>query len=136
MELSNVLAFDYGEARVGLAIAAGGLAVARPLVALANDDKLWASIQMYIDDNNINQLVVGLPRNLDGEETAQTRVAKEFATELQKRTGLPVDYQDEALTSVTAQEILSNSNRNHKKGEVDALAASLILSDYISGKGN
>ena len=82
----------------------------------------------------MSQLVVGLPKNMDGTEGARAQLCREFAQRLEEATGLPVALWDERRTTVEAHNILSQHNYHGKKRKhtVDAVAASLILEGYLA----
>lgn len=126
-----IAALDVGDRRIGVAIAHRVAALPAPLLTLENDASLWGKLQQLIAEQQIDVLVVGLPRGLDGQETAQTRSTQAFVEELRKHVSLPVYWQDEALTSVQAETELQSSGKRYNKGMVDALAACLILKDYL-----
>lgn len=130
--LGSLLGIDVGEQRVGLAIAHDGLSIAMPLTTLerrAND--FWEQLLQVMKQNNIQGLVIGLPRGLEGQDTNQTEAVRQFAHELARQTSVPYHWQDEALTSVHAEEILRKQNKPYTKADIDAQAASLILTDYL-----
>lgn len=130
--LSNVLALDVGEQRVGVAIARAGLRVALPLMTLERPAvDFWQQLLMCLKQNDVTDIVIGLPRGLDGQETAQTAAAQAFGQELATQTDAKIHWQDEAVTSVNAEEILKNSGKSYQKADIDAMAATLILSDYL-----
>lgn len=130
--MSNTLALDVGTVRVGTAIARSDVAIALPLVTLERAaENFWHDLKDLVHANDISELVVGLPRGLDGQETAQTESVQTFGRELEKRFGLPIIWQDEALTSVKAESILRAQGKPYKKADIDAVAASLILTDYL-----
>ncbi len=128
---TNFLALDVGTKRVGVAVARGGVRIASPLTTLTNDDGFWDSLQAVINTEDIGTVVVGLPRGLEGQDTAQTMYCRQFAENLERRFSLPVILQDEALTSVKAEEELQARGKPFEKGAVDALAATYILEDYL-----
>ncbi len=119
----NYLGIDHGSKRIGLALASGGVAVARPLVTLANDDAFWPELAKIIQTEAVGLIVCGRPRGLDGQTTSQTQTTEQFAAAVRTRTGLPVELADEAATSALAAE--------HKAPDIDAAAAALILQDYL-----
>ena len=82
------------------------------------------------------QLVVGLPRNMDGTEGESARSAREFGAALAERTGLPVDFCDERGTTITAHEYLNATDTRGKrrKAVVDAVAATVILENYLAAR--
>lgn len=128
---TNTLGLDVGEKRVGVAIIADGLAMARTMPTLNHDDKLMDCLRTIISDRSIEQLVLGLPRNLAGDETPQTVYVRQFADQLKQQTGLPIIFQDEALTSVHAEQSLRATGKIFAKGDIDGLAAQAILNDYL-----
>lgn len=129
------MGLDVGEKRVGIALARAGLRMALPLTTLDRQaDDFWQQLLQVMKQNDVDALVVGLPRNLEGQETGQTAAARQFAQELATQSDIPQTWQDEALTSVKAEEILRQSNKPYEKGDIDALAASLILSDYLEAR--
>src|SRR5690554_5865112 len=105
-DLNGILALDVGERRVGVARANTIARIANPLITLDNNDELFEKILMLVRENQVGTVVVGLPRGLEGQETAQTRYALEFADRLGREVQLPIMMQDEAVTSVAAEEIL------------------------------
>ena len=129
----TILALDVGHVRVGVAKAHSDFRIAQPLTTLPHDDGFWAALEALIAETETGLLVVGLPRNLSGNDTQQTVKVREFAAELEKRTHLPVELQDEALTSQKAEEELSARGKPYQKGDIDALAATYILEDYLEG---
>ena len=129
---SNILSLDVGERRVGVAMANVVARFANPLTTLNNSDDIWLDIAKLIADHDIETVVVGLPRNLSGDDTAQTRYARAFA---EKINGVKIAFQDEALTSVKAEDELKIRGKPYEKGDIDALAATYILEDYLTAHG-
>lgn len=134
MRHSNVLGLDVGTVRVGVAVAAGGVFVARPLKTLEHQAAdFWEQFDALCDMHDITHVVIGLPRGLDGQETDQTAITRAFGEELALHNPeLHIAWQDEALTSVKAEEALGQTKKPYTKSDIDALAASYILSDYIT----
>jgi len=129
--LVTLLAFDVGDKRIGVAIANSIARMASPLITIQNDQDVFATISNIISSEGADIIVVGLPRNLSGDDTAQTRSAREFAAKLAKHTKMKVYMQDEALTSHKAEAELRSSGKKYDKGHIDALAATYILEDYL-----
>lgn len=127
----KILALDVGAKRIGVAVARLDVGIASPLVTLANDEAVWERLQQLVAEHGSGAFVVGLPRGLDGQETAQTREAETFMAELRAHIGLPVHAQDEAATSLKAEEELKTRKKPYEKGDIDALAATYILEDYL-----
>ena len=135
----RIMGVDYGDARTGIAISdllctiVGSTCV----VPSRNTEKAIADIVKLAKDNMVGQIVVGLPRNMDGTEGARAELCREFAAKLGEATGLPVTMWDERRTTVEAHNILSQHNYHGKKRKntVDAVAASLILEGYLNSRG-
>lgn len=127
----SILGIDAGEKRIGLAIAGQVARLPRPLTTLPNDARLFDTLQRLIKEEMVQLIVVGLPRSLKGEETAQTRWVRGFAENLRRKVNSPIVFQDEALSSKTAEQELLERGKPYAKVEVDALAAAYILDDYL-----
>ncbi len=127
-EFKNILAIDYGEARLGLARASSVARLPEPLGVAKNDEGIFTSISSLLKEHGINYILVGLPRNMSGEETAQSQKCRAFAAELSKQTGLEVELVDETLTTATANELI---RRSDSKLTNDEVAAMLILDDFF-----
>jgi putative Holliday junction resolvase len=124
------MALDVGEKRIGVALADGIVKIAIPFGFIEVDGHELEEINHVIVQEDINVLVVGLPRNSSGEETAQTEYVRQFAKNLE----LSVDklvFQDESLTSVEAEKRLKSYGKPYGKGDIDTEAAVIILQDYL-----
>ena len=134
-----IVAIDFGSRRIGLAIAESPSSAAYPIgtlkrTSLPEDLK---QVARAIDGREVTQLVVGLPLNMDGKEGPIARAARKFGAQLSAHLNLPVDYADERLTSVEARERLSGEGgMRGKKDAVDALAAAIILEDWLTARRN
>lgn len=126
---SQILALDVGTRRIGVAQADSVSRIAFPLTTVDVDGDEISKIGKLVADNQPIALVVGYPRNQSGEPTAQTALVQEFSEKL-KSFGTPIVFQDESLTSVIAEERLS-AQGNYTKADIDAMAATIILSDYL-----
>jgi len=131
----TIVALDVGEKRIGVAIATIGVHFASPLTTLTNNETIWEQLSKLINDNNTGMFVVGLPRGMDGQSTAQTRSTEVFMQRLRAQIGLPVHPQDESVTSIKAEQELKSRGKPYEKGDVDALAATYILEDYLGEHG-
>lgn len=130
---SKILALDVGGVRIGVAMADAELKFANPLTTLINDEAIWDALAALIEDNQVETVVVGLPRSLQGHETPQTQICRLFAKEVSERLKIAVRLQDEAATSVKAEQELRSRGKPYEKGDIDALAATYILEDYLLG---
>ena len=123
----TILAIDYGLARVGLALGSTEAGVVSSKQTFANDPTLMEKLTLLCLDNQVELIIVGLPRGLDGQETSQTQISRDFAASLQS-LNIPVELRDEAGTSQLAKERLG---KNPAKAEVDAESAAIILEEYL-----
>ncbi len=128
----SVLGLDVGNKRIGIAVASLAARLPRPLVTLERNDDFFTALQAIIKTEDAGTLVVGLPRNLEGKPTEQTRAIEDFTEELRKHAELPIHMQDEALTSHHAEEELEARGRPYQRGDIDALAATYILQDWLA----
>lgn len=130
----NILGIDYGETRIGLAIASDQALLPRPHGILRNDDKIIEEIDQIIRNENVSDVIVGLPRNQSGQETKQTGVVREFAKQLKSRLPVDISFADESLSSRRAESI-RREFKDRKKGEpIDDLAACFILEEFINSR--
>lgn len=128
----SVLALDVGERRIGVGVASLQARFARPLTTLDNSDTFLVQLQKLIAEHDVSAIVIGLPRGLEGQATGQTTYAQTFAKAIETRLGLPLYWQDEAVTSKKAEAELRAHGKPYKKGDIDALAATYILEDFLS----
>lgn len=131
-EVYTILALDIGEQRTGVAVANSIACIAAPLMTLNNPETLVEDITRIVKEQNVKQLVVGLPRNMQGEDTAQTVFVKRTTVTIEAATGLAAQYIDEALTSVKAEKELKARKKPYQKEDIDMLAATYILEDYLN----
>jgi putative Holliday junction resolvase len=128
---ANFAALDVGSKRIGVAVATAQARLAHPLTTLMNDDDMWLKLAEILHHESVGTVIVGLPRGLDGQETAQTAFCRDFADQAAQHLGLPIVLQDEALTSQQAEAELAGRSAVKNRGEVDSLAATYILEDYL-----
>ena len=135
---ATVLAFDFGEQRVGAAVGDTGIGIAHPLTTIHAADRKgrYAAIATLIAEWQPALLVVGLPAHLDGTEHEVSRLARKFARELGGRFNLPVELVDERLTSAAAAASLAEAGvAGHKRRPViDQVAAQHILQAYLEAR--
>lgn len=126
------LGLDVGTRRVGVAVARADVRIPQPLTTLTNDDSLTASLQQIIRDYDVQAIIVGLPRGVNGQDTDQTAFTQAFVERIQPDLSVPIIWQDEALTSQKAEDELAARKKPFAKSDVDALAATYILEDYLN----
>lgn len=141
---ARILALDYGRARIGVAIADSGDADARPLATLerVNRNEDMRRLRDMSREYGVTSIVVGLPLRLDGTRGDMAEEAARFAQRVHKQLGLLVEMVDERLTSWEAERVLEEQQgrtmhpahgkrRKHETPGVDAVAAALILKEYL-----
>lgn len=137
--MTRILAVDYGERRIGLAMSDPSRIIAQPLPTLQRKRGKRPPIQAILDlirDNDVGALVVGLPLTLAGVDSDWTREVREFGARLAERAALPVTFVDERLSSVAAERAVRSlglpKHERERKGRIDAAAAVLILQFHLN----
>lgn len=134
MMAGTLVAFDFGARRVGVAVGETGTRIASPLTTIAAEanEARFAAIEKIVAEWQPAGFVVGRPRHSDGSPHQVARLAEKFARRLAARFGRPVAFVDETLTSAIAEsELASHRTRAARKGDVDALAAAMILQSFL-----
>ncbi|MBQ6627054.1 MAG: Holliday junction resolvase RuvX [Ruminococcus sp.] len=130
-----IVSVDLGKARTGLAISdkTGFLASPLCMIEEKSEAKRLEKVAKAIKENKAELVVVGLPKNMDGSEGDSAKSAREFAEKLTELTGIKTVMQDERGTTITAHNYLSQRDVKGKKRkhQVDIVAASIILQDYL-----
>jgi putative Holliday junction resolvase len=141
--MSRIIALDYGERRIGVAVTDPTRTITFPLTTLARrrgKRPPWAELLRLVEEQEAAELVVGLPLDMGGNEGEWAAEVRAFGEALARRTGLPVHLVDERLSSVEAERVVRGmglrKSRREEKGRIDAMAAALILQDFLeSGHG-
>lgn len=135
VQAGTVLAFDFGERRIGIAVGEHLINNANPLMTIDNESNevRFAAITQLINEWQPKLLVVGLPLSLDGSETEVTQLCKKFARRLNGRFNLPVIMIDERYSSTEASQLLNESGIKGRaqKSMLDQVAAQTILRSYF-----
>lgn len=135
----KIMGIDYGDARTGVALSdlLCSIVGSTTVIHSRNREKTLQEILRIAKENDVAEIAVGLPKNMDGTEGPRAQLCREFAEQLEEMTGLPVKLWDERRTTVEAHNILSQHNYHGKKRKdtVDAVAASLILEGYLAFRG-
>lgn len=137
--MKRIMGVDFGDARTGIAISdlLCSIVGTTTVIHSRNAEKTITQICQMVQNSDIGEIVVGLPKNMDGSEGPRAELCREFAQKLEEATGLPIKMWDERRTTVEAHNILSQHNYHGKKRKdtVDAVAASLILEGYLAFRG-
>jgi putative Holliday junction resolvase len=133
-----VLGIDVGSVRVGIASTDPTRTIAQPLETLprAGGGTMWARLSAVINERDVQRIVVGLPRRLDGSEGTAAADARAFARDVQKRTDVPVEFFDERFTTAQAERSLieAGKRRAARRATVDAVAAALLLQSWLDAR--
>lgn len=133
--MASYLALDIGEKRIGLALADVAAPFPAPLITLEASEHLAKEFEQLLKKNNVSAVIIGFPRNQQGQRTAQTDRVEYIAGLLNIPKSIPVYWQDESLTSVKAEAELKKRKKPYAKGAVDSLAATYILEDFLAAGG-
>lgn len=135
-----ILAVDLGKARTGIAVSDNGESFAFPKTVITeyNTEKLIEKIAATVKEAGAQLIVVGKPRNMDGSEGDRAKECTEIAEKIQEKTGTQTVLWDERLTTVSAHTALNYTDTRGKKRKevVDAVAATIILEDYLRFRKN
>ena len=134
----RIMAVDYGDAHTGVALSdpTGLLAGTATTIHSRKAEEVLAQLSRLVEENHVEELVMGFPRNMDGSEGPRAELYRAFAQRLEEATGLQVVLWDERRTTVDAHRILQQAGKDARKRKktVDAVAASLILEGYLDYK--
>jgi len=135
-----ILSVDYGDKRTGIAVCDKLEMLASPVCVISewNQGALAKKIIDLATEKKAEQIVIGLPRNMDGSKGFRADACEELGMVMGEITDIPIVFWDERLTTVSAHRILSENNVRGKKRKnvVDAVAADIILQDYIDSRKN
>ena len=139
----RIMGLDFGSRTVGVAISDSLLLTAQgvEIIRRKEENKLrqtLARIEELIVENEVEEIVLGLPKNMNDTEGVRVELTKEFKEKLERRTGLPVYFWDERLTTVAADKTMMEAGirRENRKDYVDMFAATLILQGYLDRRNN
>ena len=138
MNSLRIMAIDYGDAHTGVAISdpTGFLTGTTTTIHSRKADVVLDELTRLVQENKVDELVMGYPRNMDGTEGPRAQLYRDFAAQVEQTTGLTPVLWDERRTTIDAHRILFESGKNAKKRKktVDAVAAALILEGYLTFK--
>ena len=132
----RIMAIDYGDAHTGVAISdpTGLLAGYTTVIHSRKAEVVAEELARLVKEHQVDELVMGFPRNMDGTEGPRAQLYRDFARQVEEATGLKPVLWDERRTTIDAHRILFDAGKNAKKRKktVDAVAASLILEGYLT----
>ena len=131
----RILAIDYGEKRIGIAVTDPLNIFAYPLKTVPNDLQFWNELVKIVTEYNVIQIVIGYPIKESGEESFSSKAVLKFKEELEKHIKLPIELIDERYSSEIAKqrilETVSSKKKRRDKSLLDKNAAAVILEDYL-----
>ncbi|AIQ63153.1 putative Holliday junction resolvase [compost metagenome] len=134
------LGLDFGDRRIGAAVsdAFGWTAQGLKTIERRRDGSEIDEIRRLIEENEVSEIVVGLPKNMNGTVGQRGEICIEFANQLRETLNMPVHLWDERLTTVSAERVLieGDVSRKKRKGIVDKMAAVLILQNFLDAKAS
>ncbi len=130
------LAIDYGDKRTGLAICDHAETIASPLAVIQGQKDLLKKIADVVETENVEAIVLGLPLNMDDSQGPQARLIFKFADQLKEHLNIPIHFQDERLSTFSAEGKLAPADftRGKKRKWLDAIAAAEILEEFLEQK--
>ncbi|ANA81484.1 Holliday junction resolvase YqgF [Paenibacillus vortex V453] len=136
--MKKIMGLDYGDRRIGVAISDvfGWTAQGVEVIERRRDEGELVRIATLVKENEVGEVVVGLPKNMNGTIGPRGEICMEFANTLRESLSLPVHLWDERLSTVSAERTLleADVSRKKRKQVVDKMAASLILQNYLDSK--
>lgn len=134
----RTLALDHGTKRIGVAISDELGIIAQPLEFIPAEpvEAFFRRLQAIISEKNVEEIVVGMPFNMDGSTGASAQRVEAFIAELRSRVSLPVHTCDERLTTCEAEHLLisAGTRRKQRKQVIDKMAAAVLLQSYLDAK--
>ncbi len=138
MQKHRKMGIDYGDKRIGIALSDLLCIISSPYEVYPNhgQDDAIRHIDQIIKENNVDEIALGLPLNMDGSEGERAKIHREFGKLLEQYSGVKVYFIDERLTSAEAEDILISSGvrREKRKELIDKIAAQLILQTFMENK--
>ena len=136
MVLFRLMGIDFGEVRIGIALSDPLQIISQPYRVIPNNDNTISEIKNIIKSEEVRKIILGLPLNLDGEDTKKTLEVREFSEVLKSNVDIPVIFWDERYTTVEANEELKHMGYGiaESRKVIDKVAASIILKNYMENQ--
>ncbi len=136
--MTSVLGIDVGTVRMGIAGSDPTGVIATPLTTLRRADAaaMWQALEATIAEREVERVVIGLPRRLDGSEGDSAAMARTFGDELVARTGIPIEWWDERFTTAAAERsmIAAGTRRAKRREAIDSVAAAIMLQSWLDSR--
>ncbi len=128
---ASVIGLDIGTVRIGVSKASWPVGLPSPMTTLINNQAFWDNFTQLVKEENVKFIIVGRPRDMSSQVTKQTAYVDNFIAQIKAKIDRPLYIQDEAVTSIRAEEELKARGKPYKKEDIDALSATYILEDYL-----
>ncbi len=132
----RVLALDFGEVRIGIAISDPFGWTAQPLPFVVNNGEKWEALKKLITEYDVKEILIGLPKNQHGEDSEKAKIVRVFAQEVLQHLGIEPFFRDERYSTVAANRhlISMDMKRAKRKLYVDSQSAAFVLQGYLDAK--
>jgi putative Holliday junction resolvase len=133
----RTLGLDMGDSRIGVALSDPMGIMASPLTIISRTNE-EADVKAIIDiarQREVGRIIIGLPLSMDGSLSRQAEKVKAFAAGLCRQTDIPVEFEDERLSTVLAKRMVQSVRKTNRRTRYDAAAAALILQSYLDDAG-
>ncbi len=134
MSIYRLMGIDYGEVRIGIALSDPMRIISKPYKVLKNEEgTIWKQMKEIIATMDVGKIILGLPVNYSGEDTAKTKEIRAFYTKLKKHLQIEVEFWDERYSTLDSKDLLKKMGYTPQDGRkvIDKVAASLILKSYM-----
>lgn len=134
--MGRYLGMDFGDRRVGIALSDPSGTFCSPLVVLERSPKFFDAVRELVQEHEVDRIVLGLPRNMDGSLGPKALQVQEFGKKLEEAAGVPVETWDERLTTAEAIRALRDAGVSPRKraGKTDKVAAQILLQSYLDSR--
>lgn len=137
-EKNRILAIDYGEKRVGIAVTDPLQMFGFPLTTIQNDSNFWKNLKSIFSEYQVELILLGYPLKENGAKSSSTELVEKFKLELENRINIPIELVDERYSSEIAKENILKSVTSKKKRRnknlVDQNAAAVLLQEYLAAR--
>lgn len=132
----RLLGLDYGEKRIGVALSDPLGLTAQPQTYIPNDDQTMAAVKALVTEYEVSTIVLGLPKNREGQDSAKATEVRAFGAALTECTGCDILYQDERFSTVAVNRTLleADVSRKKRKEVIDSAAAAFILQGVLDAR--
>jgi len=131
----RILGLDVGEKRIGVAISDPTNTIAQPFVVVERDGGEFSHISSIVKENDVGEIVVGYPKNMDGSAGPMAKKIEEFVGKISELVDVPIVFIDERLSTVEAERVMitADVSRKKRKKSIDKVAAAIILEGRLMG---